>query len=421
VSAARGAAGRARSEAWRITEEEVDRVAALYPQVAPNPIFWTESGALKEFTNEELLSYLAGVVDPTSGPGFPWVSEGCNTIADVLQHFPDLLCARVRARLADRLLAIEACENLFVDMDYSPYSLVECNLRDVCRVFPKGEPHDKVKISQGRVRLIMNTGFTDIVIERMLVDAICQREVALFGTHPSLTGMGLNDELGSRVQAIIFRPQADPTKKPRGGDVSAFDWSVAEEALVACKRVEAKQYRVPQSSDLYKLLIQQARITARRILVLCDGSLYSLPAPGGQESGSRDTHSGNSKMRFIAAWLLGMEAVTNGDDDVEYADAQDVERLPALYAQYFGWNVSFPVEEKHPEAVEFCSTLFFPSGTFYPTSWPKTLFRLLGKQPDADLLAQFSYEQRHHPRLPEFLDIIERTWFLNVEQAPAAA
>jgi hypothetical protein len=409
VNYARGAAGRAVSDAW----EEFDsgayaRVADVYPKVKLDGRWWLPDGGLRAFTQEELISYLREVSELDSSPGLPWISDGCKEVRDVLERFPSELYQRVRDRLLARLSWLNSDGEL---SELNGVGVVAYNLRDPTRIFVKNEVHSKEKISSGRVRLIMNVSFTDIVIERLLGDATATTEVAQFTRHPSCTGMGLSDQGGAAISRMIFRPTRAGAR-PRGGDVSAFDWSVSEGALKAAALVENLQCGQPPESIYAQLNLQQARLTARKLFVLADGTVCEARGVGVQESGSRRTHCYNSKIRYLASSLFlgNEECITNGDDDVEWLTDSEVSAAPALYRERTGWKVEFP--EFPDGAVEFCSTKWFPDGRFYPTSWPKSLYRLLSHAPNWELYSQFAYEMRHLPERDELLSFVRRVWDL---------
>jgi hypothetical protein len=382
--------------------------ARLYPSVKPDSRWWTEDGRFRGLGPlDDFIRYMRSVSELSAGPGLPWVCEGCPDIESVLTKHGPLLYARVQERITERLRALREPESWMAEKDGLDVCLL--GLRDPTRVFVKNEGHSEEKILAGRVRLIMNVSFTDIAIERIISDALCYEEVANFGHHPSCTGMGFSDAQGAALAAVIHRPQQDAAKRPRGGDVSAFDWSVSEGALVANALVENHQYGVELDSELALLNVQQARLTARKLLVLGDGRAYVTRDPGAQESGSRKTHSGNSKIRHMAAHMVfGDTAITNGDDDVEWVTDDETLSRPSMYAEVLGWKVEYPAFSDG--AVEFCSHLWYADGRFVPTSWPRQLYKLLSHAPSQEHLAQFRYEMRHHPRLEEFTNFVREVW-----------
>lgn len=67
-------------------------------------------------------------------------------------------------------------------------------MRDMVRTFVKFEPHLEEKILEGRLRLIFNTGATDIGIERWLFSSVVGRMIRHHADSPFKPCMGLHDE-----------------------------------------------------------------------------------------------------------------------------------------------------------------------------------------------------------------------------------
>jgi len=367
--------------------------------VTPDARFWSPTGDILEFSDETLLEFIEEVSRKDTSPGLPWVSLGCKTIAQVLEKFPSVLCSQVRQRLRVRLsLPLEEARNK------TPRELVELGYRDVVRVFIKNEPHNKKKFLSRRFRPIMNSSLTDIVCDRIVLEAIASAEVKLWDTIPSKAGMGLDDA------SIICLKSGLPFggRKVFSSDAKAFDFHVSEWSMEAASEVEILQYAVPAFSDLTHLVRSSVVATMRKVWALSNGMLLAQVDPGIQESGSRMTACRNSKIRVLLALMAGaLECVAMGDDALETWPNDEFDPQ-GNYAR-FGHEIEIP-ELPGDVEYEFCSTHFMRNGEAVPQSWARTVYRLLGHKPDRMLLEQFKYELRGLPSLPSLLERIAPFW-----------
>jgi len=376
-------------------EGAIERAVELYPSAKPEGRFWTPTGDLVDFSQETFLTFMREVSWEQTSPGQPWRSLGCATVGETLDLFGEELYEIVRHRLRQR---VRLGQQLRRGERPSAADLVEFNVRDVVRVFVKNEPHSESKARAERWRLIMNSGLADIACDRVAFENLAETEIEHWGDIPSMPGMGLDDKGVRRIHELFMSRTG---AQRRSTDVKAFDFSVAYYMMEGCARVEARQFGVHEDSDLALVLLASAYCTCMKVWALSSGELWAQLEPGIQESGSRGTAFRNSKIRFLIAICVGSEwAYTMGDDCEEGNDA------PNLAQRY--WDLfRFILEEPDlPEGVdaEFCSTWFWADGRAEPLNWHKTLFRLLGREPDPLEWAQFCWEMRGCPRLAEIQD-----------------
>lgn len=378
-------------------ESTISRMVKEYPKVKPDARFWTEDGCMKAFEDLDLLNFVTETSRMDTSPGLPWVGLGCPTIGDVIRKYPHQLVAAVRERLDVRLkLPIGEAKLM------SPSELVKIGYRDVVRVFVKQEPHSESKIVSGRVRLIMNTSLTDILCDRLCLEALANREVDMWDKIPSKAGMGLDDENIELLRAGV------PPGHVFSSDAKAFDFHVAEWTMEIAAEVEVLQYDVAESSDLAHLIHASVVATCRKVWALANGLLYEQLDPGKQESGSRMTACRNSKIRSILAYLAGANWVCAMGDDALERWPGDVFDPHGNYAK-LGHRIEVP--DLPPGVLyEFCSTHFMEDGANVPQGWPKTFYRLLGHKPDLLLRKQFEYELRDSPELPRLREFCDRVW-----------
>lgn len=369
------------------------KAVARYPKVRPDPRWFEDDGSFNGCVAEKLIPMVREDSVSISKPGFPFMLLGCQSVGQVLDVYPDVLCAAVNERLYARLR-----EHAFEGL--GGMLLAKRHLRDVVRLFVKNEPHSREKIDLGRFRLIMNSSLVDIVCDRVVGGALIKKEIQTWDTIPSKPGMGLDPVSVHKLRAGL------PLGKKISSDVKAWDWCVREWLIMLAAAVETAQYGVGPSSDLAKLLRVSAHCTMNKILCTSDGELVEVEGGGIQESGSLFTASRNSKMRVLLAFLAGAEeAAAMGDDAVEVwlNGALD----SAKYLE-MGFRVEVP---ELPQGVEFefCSTHFKEDGTYEPLNWAKTLFRLLKHKPDPALYCQFFSEMWRSSEWSRIRDYLRTT------------
>jgi hypothetical protein len=297
----------------------------------------------------------------------------------------------VLARL--ELLSTQSTEGL------SSVDLVQQGFCDPVRVFVKGEPHPIRKEVTNRWRLIFAISIVDQIIERLLCTTQNKEEIKTWMDHPSAPGLGLSDDtqLDELYERVIETANGKPFAE---ADVSGWDWSVQEWELLHEAELRIKLGNFPLLSAT--CLRSRFYCVTRTVYAMPDGSLLELLSPGVQLSGCFNTSSTNSRLRVLAAYLVGAAwAIAMGDDCVEDFVADALERYAALghpLKMYVLKTIEF----------EFCSNIFSKEGA-WPVDGTKTLFRLLEqKNITPELLFQFRMEMRNHPRKAEFLASVER-------------
>lgn len=278
--------------------------------------------------------------------------------------------------------------------------LVDMGLCDPIRVFVKNELHGKLKVSQGRMRLIMSVSVVDQLVERVLNGAQNNLEIENWTTIPSKPGMGLGDD-GLRELEASFRAM----KSPLSSDISGFDWSVSQWWLET--DALSRALLTKRGADMH---LKRAVCLGKSTLVFSDGVMWFQSSFFGvQKSGSYNTSSTNSRIRAMLAALVAKRSgqptwnvAAMGDDAVEDSAFDD---LSPAYQQ-----LGFRLKEASRE-IEFCAYKFDLAGNYEPVRWHKMLANLLWTTPRNDLaawelLVALRHELRHSPHLARAEEII---------------
>jgi hypothetical protein len=292
--------------------------------------------------------------------------------------------------------------------DHSPISLIEDGYFDAVKVFIKQEPHKLEKLQSGRLRLISSMSLIDNTISRMLFAQQNSAEVSVHDVIPSKPGLALTDEgLTSIKKAVSAYPG-----RIAEADVSGWDWSVSEEELQA-----DLERRIRLNGSVGSIWERLARAhvfcVARKVFLTSDGALHSQCIPGVMPSGWYNTSSTNSAIRVLDHHVVNDHLdpyakgfiIAMGDDSVE----KYVEGAVDCYRS-IGHNVKM-YNEVTLDDFEFCSQRFV--GEFaHPVNVSKQLYALLcytykDNYERVERLAQFQHEMRHHPKLSDFLGVIE--------------
>jgi len=268
--------------------------------------------------------------------------------------------------------------------------LIEEGLVDPVKLFVKNEPHGRVKVEQGRMRIISSISLIDSLVERMLAGVQNKAEIGDCYNIPSKPGMGLDDD-GLRKLAANIASIPNPAE----ADISGWDWSIQTWELEF--DADARVMLCDGTPFYARMLRNRLFCLGLSRFVLSDGSIFDQEVCALMKSGSYLTSSSNSKLRYILAKLVGAEdAMTMGDDCVE----SFVTDAPAKYA-YYGHIVK--MYERCESVVEFCSTSFdFVTGMVAPKNSMKMLFAFLNKVPanqvmKEQLLDALDYDLRHAP------------------------
>lgn len=241
----------------------------------------------------------------------------------------------------------------------SPADMIERGYCDPVRIFIKEEPHNKLKVSQGRFRLIFSVSLVDQLLERFFAQIQNKTEIANWHKLPSLIGIGLDKR---HINAMIHDSSWFPSGPVIESDVSGWDWTVQPCEIRAEFEMRIKLIR-DCPANLARLIRARAECILQKTVVFSDGVARLCPV-GIWPSGLYVTGSGNSRMRttlgFRARELLNlpykdliMKCV--GDDSVESADA-DLAPLKEAY-ETLGHLIK-DIRVTHSEDFEFCSNRF---------------------------------------------------------------
>lgn len=295
-----------------------------------------------------------------------------------------------------------------------PMGAVEAVRQDMCdpiRLFVKNELHSIDKVETGRFRLIASVSLIDQLVERVLFSEQNKLEIDNWATTPSKPGLGLHDEGLEILQANMAE-----FKRPVETDVSGFDWSVKGWALHldAVARLRLAGYATPirysatyEYSNAEKIVLNRVACLASSVLVTSDGGVFAQARPGIQKSGSYNTSSSNSRMRWMMAMLAGAEkAMCMGDDCIE----EFCDGAFEVY-QNLGLLIKSYEEGSLEQGLSFCSHTFQEGRMARPERWARLTAGLLAKKPAnlehaLELLTALSNDLRHSEMLHYALDLI---------------
>lgn len=294
---------------------------------------------------------------------------------------------------------------------------VKHGLCDPVRLFVKNEPHKQEKLSCGRYRLICSVSIVDFCVEKWFSKAQNEREISMWFNVPSMSGMGLTDE-GIR---IIYNRVASALEKEdlETSDVIGWDQSVQAEELrnEAESRIALRTGSYEPSGDATANtwangVRNRTEVSMRAVRVTSDGYFWEALDDGIMLSGSANTASSNSRIRWTISQLeretLGW-GICMGDDSVTSARPNSKE----FYA-----TIGHPLKDvvtlkRTPYAqaqFEFCSHVFklnqdgMPIAE--PINWEKSLYRLLCHPFSEEMLGQFKYTMRHSSSLERCLRVL---------------
>lgn len=287
----------------------------------------------------------------------------------------------------------------------SAVQLVREGFCDPVRLFVKNEPHKVAKLAAGRQRLISSVSLIDQLVERVVGRLQNASEINCWSQIPSKVGLGLDDH-GVRVLWEEVKAQASH-RNVAYSDMKGWDWSVQSwefDNEVMSRLV----LNGSQLDSLYgRILTNRMYCLSLSVFATSDGELIAQATRGVMKSGSYWTSSTNSRMRNMAAWLIGAEwSMAQGDDAVEHL-------VHDAFVKYhkLGHNLKDLVQVKEPLkecGFEFCST-WMTQGIGYPVTWWKILYRLLHKRPGDDVALSEAVELlRHHPDLKGFRSLLVR-------------
>lgn len=283
------------------------------------------------------------------------------------------------------------------ELPSDPLDLVRAGFCDPVAVMIKGEPHNREKISTGRLRVICLVSIADEVVERLMYANQNEAEIMEWATCPSKPGIGFSEEQVTEFVRNL------PNCVVVSSDVKGWDFCVSEWGFDIDDKFRCYSTGLDETSLFYRCLSKRSYVFCRSLFVLSDGTLLKQLSPGVMKSGSYRTSSSNSRIRVAAALIVGAPwAQAMGDDAIE-GESEDKE------ARYLAIGVNFVRSLVDRDKVDFCSHTFVRGDDCaVPCNWDKMLYRLLSHAPNFELLAQFRYEMRHSPQLEFATEVLSR-------------
>lgn len=320
-------------------KEKCKLLVARYPKSKPPS--WAGSKIDNELLAREVKFHMERNTVMDSTPGMPYKLLG-PTNEKVLEKFSTHIGQLVLARIHQL-----SKFNLHELKQLTAFGLCERGLCDPVRVFVKNEPHSKVKMSQGRYRIIASVSLVDSLVQRCLLQAQDELEIEMWTTHPSQPGLGFTRSMTKQFLKQI--PEGDVAE----ADVTGWDWSVQgwEFEAEAFMRV----LLVDSCPPLFARLLQNLLyVQSMSVISLSNGEMYQQLSPGIMKSGSKNTSSSNSRIRALAHYLL-----TDGDPWVLAMGDDSLERwFPDAMAKYHALGHPIKTFAKSGDVFEFCGHLY---------------------------------------------------------------
>lgn len=361
-------------------EKVLEKAVKLYPKTR---VPWYFRGDRSRLTRANVLEEIK-FTNPDSGPGLPWNAMAASK-GELLKNHKELFVDAVMDRID--LLASRDLRGLRAQ------ELVQGGFCDPVRIFVKNEPHKVEKLRDGRVRLICSVSAVDEVVEKLLFGIQNSAESDRYDTIPSQPGNGFSTD--DQVLKFIERIGSGEVAET---DMSGYDWSL-QEWMLELDLVRRLRLAEGSSGIFKRIAANRVYCLINAVLASSDGNMFVVKIPGIQLSGSNNTSSTNSAIRWMCAMLIGAGwAVAMGDDALE--DPQD--DIPAKYKR-LGLNVKFVRVAKAD--FEFCSKRF-RDGQAEPLGWAKSLYNLLGQKWKVGLQEAFELEYRHSPHLEKCRRVI---------------
>lgn len=352
---------------------------------------------LDEDSIRERIKYLMDYrVVPYSSPGFPLMTECANT-NDAIKRFGRLVLDIAVYRVL-----------WFLDNDLShltPVEAFERCLSDCWKIHIKEEPHPIEKIKNNRFRLIFGGALVNALVERFFNQDYQDACTARYLDIPAQPGLGFTDSMASE----IYSRMRDIPKVT--SDIQGWDFSVYGELLRKAAEIRISSCDNPDPRWRRGVMNTVRNIT-HKLVTFSNGEVWEI-SDGIMSSGSFLTASLNSDARALLAAAVDLHLGakpdpkhyrTMGDDIVQFDYGFSDSELKGAYAD-FGFTVTDIARAGVNEKFSFCSHSFCPDGIILETS-ARTLFRLLGHEPQVEFLTQFIQECRHNPDLISSLTIL---------------
>jgi hypothetical protein len=338
-------------------------------------------------------------IKPDACPGTPY-AKAFQTNAEFMLYASPVLVKTI----LDRIELILAWDGKFLDN----LDLVERCLVDVVRLFVKNEPHNKEKVAQQRLRLIMCVSIVDKAIEMLVHGPQNKNEIANWDHIPSKPGMGFTDRDTRRFYQRF--DQAAKLRKKAAADVSGWDWSVQLWLLQADTDMRKMLY-VSTPEWLCSFMDKMVTLSAYSVYQLSNGQLLVASKPGIMNSGRANTSSSNSRMRALVACLVGSDYVdTMGDDCLE----DFIEDAPQRYRD-LGFRLK-AYDSVDSDGFEFCSH-HYSNFQAYGINITKGLMKLVHHEFPFQwskrlLMLQFEDDFSGNPDYQGVLDLLVRVgWY----------
>lgn len=360
------------------------KVCETYPKTR---VPWYFEGETHRLTRGDIIRRM-DFLNQKSSPGLPWAHLG-ETKGVLRQRYAHMIADAVLQRL-------ERLQSMDLSIEWDPRALIDHGLCDPIRLFVKNEPHSKEKANEKRWRLISSVSIVDELIERFLCSPQNEKEIDNWQDCPSKPGIGLS--LDDQAQEL-FDSVLPHLSTAAEADVSGWDWSVKWWMFEMEIEARIRLCGASPASAFARLLKARIYCLARSVFSSSDGHLFMQTVPGVMKSGSYLTSSSNSRMRVMAAYLIGADwAIAMGDDSLETSTPNAIERYAAL-------GIKVKMFRECQGSFEFCSHRFV-DGVAVPINWAKGLYRLLSTRIDLERLVQFQFEFRHSPMLSKCMSVI---------------
>lgn len=322
-----------------------------------------------------------------SSPGYGWHRLANENQKLLEQHYDkvlDIVVARCKLLSSHDFRSLTARE------------LVYYGLADPARYFVKNEPHPVAKIETRRFRLINSVSLPDVTLERVFSGIQNNTEIAQWSDIPSKPGFGFSDEASRRLYETV------PTHIVET-DVSGWDWTVQGWELQAEAQMRIRLIRSP-SAETQRLILNRFHIVANKVCAFSDAGFVEVSG-GVMPSGCYNTSSSNSRIRVLAATLVGSGWVCAMGDDCLETNARSLEEMREGY-QRLG-HVVKDIRRSSKNSFEFCSQ-HYADGAPTPVTLVKTLRKLVSGAMTEQQVGQFAAYCRNHSDVDKALDLVKR-------------
>jgi hypothetical protein len=343
-------------------ERVLKKIEHLYPNTPPPQSL---AGSVVDWValRKEIHFVLDNDVNQTASPGTPLKNEFQEVQKISVQH---------REMLVDMVIQrITRLKNQPQLYEMTPSEMVLAGLYDPVFLFVKGEPHPQRKIKTQTWRLISAVSIVDQVIDRILHSTQNNTEIGIWYLIPSKPGIGFSDGGARKLQRDLHRHAGD--KPFAQADVQGWDWSVQGWELDMEAEARIRLMRA-QATVAARLIRARNHCLKNPVYALNDGSMYAQDYEGVVKSGTYCTSSSNSRIRVMAAYLVGAEwCIANGDDSIE-------DPVDGAAAKYAALGHTLRDYTSRSGEFEFCSRLFKTNGESVPTDPTKSLYLLCSKK-----------------------------------------